>query len=181
MELGPTDFEFVQDRSGLQYNQLLKLLSTQSRVAGGRGLGHTLGVTIGQAFIQKNQDRISREAKQKAVELGPDLVEQFSRSYLWRTYGYFQSVRGSSGSPIEVVGESAGPAGHQPRTILGFQNFEWRGDTEFSWGLDDKAITIHGEEYSTAAIMTTVYSFYGSYQLPDAIGGAKIKRSASPL
>ena len=122
---------------------------------------------------------MSREAKQKAVEHGPGLVEQFSRSYLWRTHGFFQTLRGSSGSPIEVIGDSGKSAGPRPRMILGFQNFEWKGDSGFHWGHDDEAIIIHGEEYSAAAVMSTVYGFYGSYQLPDAITSSRIRKSAS--
>lgn len=169
MDLGTHELRsFHNDPLGLRYNEPLLLLNgEESIVKEGRALSHTSAITIGQAFLKNLRDNVSRLDPAKSDSLD----EQFSSSYIWRTYGNFRSLRGRSGSPL-VVSDSG--------EVLGFQNWEWQGPFGLrrKWGDTDEDLEKNKEEEVDLAVETTIYPFYGSYRLPSAIRGSTI---ATPL
>ena len=154
---------FHSNPLSLRYNELLLLLNEgEAVVKDGRALSHTAAITIGQAFFKNLQRHVPNvDPAQENV-----LDEQFSSSYIWRTYGNFRSLQGCSGSPLVAdTGE-----------ILGFQNWEWQGPFLYrqAWAETDESIMKQEEGRSNATAATTMYPFYGSYQLPSIIKSSRI-------
>jgi hypothetical protein len=99
---------FVEDYAVLPYNKLIRLLTPdppfRDRPSEGGTLGPLFGTTIGEAIILSNERLLDKSASEHFTkEYAPSLKFQFSRSILWRTYGNFESLRGWSGSPLELV------------------------------------------------------------------------------
>lgn len=125
--------QFATDPHDIYYNKLIKVWSNASRAKGGRCLPVDYGPSIGQGFVLCNIDRQTEPHLRKIATMSADALEdQFARPDLWRAHGYWSSMEGVSGSPLEV-----GNADDQPR-IFGFANFEWRaGKVAIMWGEDD--------------------------------------------
>ena len=169
LDLGTRELRsFHNDHLSLRYNELLLLLNEEeSVVKNGRALSHTSAITIGQAVLKNLRDSVTHldPAKEEALD------EQFSSSYIWRTYGNFRSLRGRSGSPLVVADTGE---------VLGFQNWEWQGPFRLrrAWADTDEALEQDEEKATGSAAETTLYPFYGSYRLPSVIRGSRI---ATPL
>jgi hypothetical protein len=119
----------------LPYNKLIRLLTPdppfRERPAEGRTLGPLFGTTIGEAIILSNERLLDKSASEHFTkEYAPSLKFQFSRSILWGTYGNFESLRGLSGYPLELVQDETEDENHI-RRVVGFQNFEWKHHQNF--------------------------------------------------
>ena len=170
-------FQFsIENKLGL--NKLIRLLNPVSPFSGGEHTGRSFaqvsGATIGQhiAIINVHAQR-SAASKKPAIQIKPHLEAQFSRSVLWRAYGDVRSLKGFSGSPLEVVDDKGKVGGRM--AIIGFQNREWgRTRPMEPWADDDKELEATEEDEALAAAMCGCYPFYGSYLLPSEIRGATI-------
>ncbi|KAA8902691.1 hypothetical protein FN846DRAFT_891425 [Sphaerosporella brunnea] len=172
------------DPKSLFFNKPIQLLSsTPATVKHGVAFPPEWGTTIGQAIIRKRNS-------ERTVKLGGgvrngqwayDSLEnhvdkaalaqcnQFARSYLWRTYGFFRSLEGLSGSPLVVHCDEG-----YPRSIIGFQNFQWVTDPRWKWGDQLEELLICDEEDLTNNRDLLNYAFYGAYFLPAAVKGSSL-------
>jgi len=61
-----------------------------------------------------------------------------------------------------------------PRSVIGFQNFQWVEDPEKSWGSTEEELEQQVEGDIEKKIITRKYPFYGVYFLPNAVKGSTI-------
>lgn len=164
------ELEFASDPNDIFYNKQIRVLSDSSPVAKGRCLPVDYGTAIGQGFVKRNIERqLNAKSRQLAENHADLLLDQFSRSYLWRTNGSWKSLREVSGSPLQVSNSQG-----QPR-ILGFANFQWD-PTKFAtmWGKEDANVEQLSVEQTDAMMLTHAFGFYGTYFLPSAVKGMQI-------
>jgi hypothetical protein len=162
--------EWHIDPLTLFYNKQLQLLSSRPPpVKGGVICPVEWGATVGQAITKVGVQRIDGSWHHGTGALPPAFANQFSRSYLWRTYGLFRSLEGWSGSPLVVHDEE-----DFPRSVIGFQNFQWVEDPRKYWGLSEEELEQQVEEDIEKTIIARKHPFYGAYFLPNAVKGSTI-------
>jgi hypothetical protein len=146
------------DPLSLFFNRPIKLLSSiPPPVAEGVAVPVEWGATIGQAVCRVIGGNDTEEVS-----------EQFSRCYLWRTYGFFRSIQGWSGSPLTVSDEGG------RTSVFGFQNWEWTRIGDARWNANFKDMVATTEEEAQELAESGQYPFYGSYFLPPVIKSSKI-------
>jgi len=162
--------EWHIDPLTLFYNKQLQLLSSRPPpVKGGVICPVEWGAAVGQAISKVGVQLVDRSWHDGTSALTPAVAYQFSRSYLWRTYGFFRSLEGWSGSPLVVHDEE-----DFPRSVIGFQNFQWVHDPEDSWCWSEEELEQQVEGDIEKTIITRKYPFYGAYFLPNAVKGSTI-------
>jgi hypothetical protein len=127
------------------------------------------GATVGQAISKFGVQLVDGSRHQGTGALPAAVANQFSRSYLWRTYGFFRSLEGWSGSPLVVHDDE-----DFPRSVIGFQNFQWVVDPEETWGWSEEELEQQVKEDIEKRIITRKFPFYGAYFLPNAVKGSTI-------
>ncbi|KAA8898219.1 hypothetical protein FN846DRAFT_962720 [Sphaerosporella brunnea] len=157
-EMRSPELTWNSDPLSLFFNRPIKLLSSiPPPVAEGVAVPVEWGATIGQAVCRVIGGNDTEEVS-----------EQFSRCYLWRTYGFFRSIQGWSGSPLTVSDEGG------RTSVFGFQNWEWTRIGDARWNDNFKDMVATTEEEAQELAESGQYSFYGSYFLPPVIKSAKI-------
>jgi hypothetical protein len=158
-DVRPWRFSRESDGDGVLYNRMLRVWC-QGTGKDGRAMGMMMGAAVGQGFARRNVENSKFPEAAKSAQL--NLANQMTRSLLWRCHGRFETMMGSSGSPIELVGDS------EERVVIGFQNFEFPGRPlrEEQWGNDESDLGNLEEDFTKAALESALYPFYGSFHLP---------------
>ena len=168
--------EWQIDPLTLFYNKQLQLLSKPPLVKSDVICPVKWGATVGQA-IMRNESSVTKlgvrlvdgKWQYRIDALPPATANQFSRAYLWRPYGFCRSLEGWSGSPLVVHDEE-----DLPRSVIGFQSFQWVENERTLWTLEEEELQLHVEGGVEETIIPTRYSFYGAYFLPNVVKGSTI-------
>ena len=162
----------MQDYGALPYNRLLRLITPdppfKTDEASGRIFGPLFGTAIGEAIMISNVRIQQSDAGRKAaVAAAPAIKLQFSRALLWRAFGDFQSLRGWSGCPLELLENDGSASTLGGRKIFGFQNFQWaRPVLNTPAHSTDEAMENETEEDAMLRVELAEAPFYGAYRLP---------------
>lgn len=148
-------FVWSQDPKTLFFNKLLRLHSPlRVPVIGGRAFPAVWGASIGQAILKKTRKTFIEDLLGKEPETA-GLEKQFSRAFLWRTHGFFSSLRGWSGCPVTSEGEAK-----DEDLVVGFQAFEF--PRLAVWGATDSEMVDRFDETRVKELAAMVgYPFYG--------------------
>lgn len=133
MDVDPGKISFAEDPLGsLQFNKIIRMMCCS--VIEGRSTAGSTGISVGQQYAVSVTRTSSAAAARWAAENEGVAEFQLQRSILWRKFGGFQDLGGESGTALYT--EGAGSL----KEIIGFQNYQWPGDTQVVWALDDEGL-----------------------------------------